>query len=80
MRGGIPLFSEKRLEDIENKERERAKREARSQRDKARGLKVAGAKFETRQAGNLETRLAGTGRRSARVVRRFATVMRYFTD
>ena len=48
-------------------------------RDNARGLKVAGGKFETREVGNLETTLAGTECRSARVVGRFATVLRYFT-
>jgi hypothetical protein len=107
LRGGYtPLFSEKRLEDIENKENERAKREAcwkfevggwrlegrrsslragleagddESSRAEARGLRAAGAKFETREAGNLETRLAGTECRSTRVAGRFAKVMSYFT-
>jgi hypothetical protein len=50
-----------------------------SSRTEARGLKVVGVEFETREAGNLETGLAGTECRSARVVGRFATIMRYFT-
>ena len=39
-----------------------------SSRAEVRGLKVAGAKFETQEVWNLEIRLAATERRSARVV------------
>jgi hypothetical protein len=56
LRGVVyPPFSKKRLEDIENKEN----REARDWRADVRGLKVVGGEFGTREAGNLETTLAG---------------------